>query len=221
VAGWAPPGALALDEVAAIAHRHGVPVIVDAAQLPPRENLWRLTQMGADLVIFSGGKDLRGPQSSGLIVGQRDLIAACVLIGAPHHGVARPLKAGKEEIVGLLAAVQLYMEHDEEERLRWGERFVATLVERLAGPGACVERSFPNEAGQPFPRALLRFTGANAVARRARVVDLLCSGQPAVEVGQAGDDGIFINPVTVDRYEEDALITRLCDAVEQSKIGEE
>lgn len=212
--GWTPPGALPLAQVAGIAHRHDVPVIVDAAaQLPPKEHLWRLTGIGADLVIFSGGKDLRGPQASGLLIGRRSLIDACFLIGAPHHGIGRPLKAGKEEIMGLLAAVQLYMDQDEEERLRWAERHVATVIERLARQGVHVERSFPNEAGQPFPRALVRFHDAAAPARRDRVVDLLRAGEPSVEVGLAGMDGIYVNPMTVDRYEEETLLARLSAAV--------
>jgi L-seryl-tRNA(Ser) seleniumtransferase len=217
-AGWTAGGALPLAEVAAFAHQRGIPVIVDAAaQLPPRENLWLKTQAGADLVIFSGGKDLRGPQSSGLIVGRRDLIDACFLIGAPHHGVGRPLKAGKEEIVGLLAAVEWYMAQDEEGRLRWAERFVARAIEQLSGPGVEVQRCFPNEAGQPIPRALVTFTGDDAGQRRDRVVQLLQAGRPSVEVAPDGADGIYVNPTTVDEYEEDPLFDRLCAAMAESR----
>src|SRR5437764_6412271 len=178
--GWASAGALPLSMVAEIAHRRGVPVIVDAAaQLPPKENLWRFTQMGADLTIFSGGKDLCGPQSTGLIVGRRDLVDACFLLGAPHHGIARRFKVGKEEMVGLLAAVQQYVEHDEEARLQWTEDVVASLIERLGGPHLSVERSFPNEAGQPMPRALCRVLGDHPESRRADMVALLRPGHPS------------------------------------------
>ena len=210
--GWTSPGSLPLPMVADIAHRRGVPVIVDAAaQLPPKENLWRFTQLGADLAIFSGGKDLRGPQSTGLIVGRRDLVDACFLLGAPHHGIARGFKVGKEEMVGLLAAVQRYIEQDEEARLQWTERFVASLVERLGGPHLRVERSFPNEAGQPMPRALCRVLGAGAASRRDDMVALLRSGDPSVEVGMADADAdtFYVNPMTVDPDEADALLARL------------
>ncbi|HZS88463.1 MAG TPA: aminotransferase class V-fold PLP-dependent enzyme [Chloroflexota bacterium] len=215
---WTARGALPLDEVVAIAHRRDIPVIVDAAaQLPPRENLWRLTQAGADLVIFSGGKDLRGPQSSGLIVGRRDLVDACFLIGAPHHGICRPLKAGKEEIVGLVAAVERYMAQDEEARLLWTERFVDRAIEQLSGPGVEVRRCFPNEAGQPIPRALVTFMGDDAGRRRDHVIHLLQAGRPSVEVAPAGLDGLYVNPMTVDTYEEDPLFDRLCAAMAGSR----
>ena len=81
-----------------------MPFIVDAAaQLPPPENLWRFTQQGADLVLFSGGKGLQGPQSSGLIVGKKSLIEAIAFNGPPNPFIGRGMKVGKEELVGLLA----------------------------------------------------------------------------------------------------------------------
>jgi L-seryl-tRNA(Ser) seleniumtransferase len=210
LAGWTPPGGLDLAEVIRIAHARGVPVIVDAAaQLPPKANLWQLTGMGADLVLFSGGKDLRGPQSSGLILGRRDLVDLCAVIGAPHHGIGRPLKVGKEEMLGLLAAVELYLEREEQARLARDEALVARLVTELAGPDLEVTRSFPNEAGQPLPRAYLRFLGPHAVSRCARALALLRSGDPSIEVGPPEPDGFFVNPMTVDLWEEDALLAGL------------
>jgi len=211
VGGWVPPGALSLERVLAIAHERGVPVIVDAAaQLPPKENLWRFTQMGADLVIFSGGKDLRGPQSSGLILGRPDLIAACAVIGAPHHGIGRPLKVGKEELAGIAAAVEWYMEQDEESRARSAEDLVGGLIERLERPTVAVERRFPNEAGQPIARALVRFPGINGAARRDRVVGLLRTGVPSIEVGPGEEpDCFYVNPMAVEADEEEILLDRL------------
>jgi L-seryl-tRNA(Ser) seleniumtransferase len=208
------PGPLPLPEVVEIAHRKGVPVIVDAAaQLPPRQNLWRFTEMGADLVIFSGGKDLRGPQASGLIVGRRDLIAGCTIVGAPRHGIGRAFKAGREEMIGLLTAVQLYMEVDEDARLQRAEDLVITLTRRLDGPGVRVQRSFPNEAGQPMARALLTFTGTQAGARRDRAIQLLWEGAPAIEVEPASDHGFYVNPITIDESEEPSVLARVCEVV--------
>jgi D-glucosaminate-6-phosphate ammonia-lyase len=208
------PGPLPLPEVVAIAHRKGVPVIVDAAaQLPPRENLWRLTEMGADLVIFSGGKDLRGPQSSGLIVGRPDLIAGCTIVGAPKHGIGRAFKAGREEMIGLLTAVQLYLAADEPARLQRAENLVVTLAERLNSPELSVQRSFPNEAGQPIARALLTFNGGDGQARRDRAVQLLWQGAPAIEVETAGQNGLYVNPITLDESEEPIVIEWVCQVV--------
>ena len=89
------------------------PVVVDAAaQLPPVENLQRFTRMGADMVIFSGGKTLKGPQDSGLIVGKSSYLEDCLRFGAPAHGVCRGCKTSREAVAGLCAAVEAYVKKD-------------------------------------------------------------------------------------------------------------
>ena len=94
---------LPLQQTLEIAHHNDIPVIVDAAaELPPKKNLWELAQQGSDLVLFSGGKEIRGPQTSGLMVGKRDLIDAAHFHSAPNEGVGRPLKAGKEIVAGVI-----------------------------------------------------------------------------------------------------------------------
>jgi L-seryl-tRNA(Ser) seleniumtransferase len=126
-----------LPMAAAVCRAHGVPLIVDAAaQLPPKDNLRRFVAMGADLVAFSGGKALGGPQASGILAGRRDLVGSALLQqldmdvspdtwtpprlidranlrGVPHHGIGRGFKAGKEEIVGLLAALDRFVTADD------------------------------------------------------------------------------------------------------------
>jgi D-glucosaminate-6-phosphate ammonia-lyase len=134
-----------LRELATLARRHGIPIIVDAAgQLPPAENLKRFIAEGADLVAFSGGKAIGGPQASGILVGRRDLIQSAALqqldhdtyfeqwrppaslfdkdklAGLPASGIGRVAKCGKEEIVGLLTALELFLEENSDERHgRW------------------------------------------------------------------------------------------------------
>lgn len=134
-----------LSEVVAVAHARGVPVIVDAAaQLPPQDNLKRFIAEGVDLVAFSGGKAIGGPQASGILAGKRDLVMSAALQhldldiyqdmwqppsslidktrlkGTPLHGIGRTCKAGKEEIVGLLTALRLFTaEGDQSRHARW------------------------------------------------------------------------------------------------------
>ena len=106
---YASAGDVPLEQVIETAHERGVTVIVDAAaEFPPYPVLRRFIDMGADLAIFSGGKGLRGPQCTGLVLGRRDLIEACAVQASPNHGVGRPTKVGKEEIVGLVTALELY-----------------------------------------------------------------------------------------------------------------
>jgi L-seryl-tRNA(Ser) seleniumtransferase len=161
---------LSLAQTIEIANRYNIPVIVDgAAQVPPAENLWKYTQMGAALAIFSGGKDLHGPQASGLIVGRKDLIDSIRVNGSPNHSIGRPMKVGKEEMVGLLKAVEIYLKRDHEARASQDEEVVAgwcAELNRLEGVHA--ERSFPNEAGQPLPRAKVLINATQAGMSRDR-----------------------------------------------------
>ncbi|HYI15415.1 MAG TPA: aminotransferase class V-fold PLP-dependent enzyme, partial [Thermomicrobiales bacterium] len=109
------PGALDFATVVAVAHERGVPVIVDAAStLPPLWHLQRWIAWGADLVIYSGGKGIRGPQDSGLLAGRRDLIAAAAMNGAPNAAVGRGMKVSKEAMAGLWVALERFMRHDHE-----------------------------------------------------------------------------------------------------------
>ena len=171
------PGVVPLAGVVAIAHRHGLPVIVDGAgALPPAANLRALIATGADLVAFSGGKAIGGPQASGILVGRGALIASValqhqdmdvypetwtwrarylesgVLPGPPHHGIGRPMKVGKEEIVGLIVALRRFLARDHDAERAEQERRLATILDAVAGlPG--IGRS---RWGKGAPRAPTR-----------------------------------------------------------------
>ncbi|MCK2241941.1 MULTISPECIES: hypothetical protein [unclassified Crossiella] len=194
-------GAPELAEVVAT----GVPVIVDAAaQIPPISTLWRHTvELGAAAVVVSGGKGLRGPQSSGLVLGRRSLIEGCRVHGSPNHGVGRGMKVGKEELLGLLAAVEWNLAQDETAVLAGYEAAVDRWLTGLAAvPGVRLERGYPSEAGQPHSRAIVHI-GPD----RDRVVAALLAGEPRVAVGVLGADAIALNPQTVAAEEVDLVLT--------------
>ena len=219
-AGRLAEGSLPLGKVVEVAHARGVPVIVDgAAQIPPISNLWRYTvEDGADLAIFSGGKGLRGPQSSGLIVGRADLIEAVRMHGPPNQAIGRPMKVGKEEMVGLLAAVEWSLGRDEPALIQRYERQVARVVEALAGiAGVSASRDFPSEAGQPMPRALVRLDADKLGFDRDEVVRRLREGDPYVEVSTSGRDLIYVNPQTLEDGEEVIVIERLVAALKRGR----
>ena len=198
-------GAVPLREVTTAARARGVPVVVDAAAgVPPIANLWQLTRAGADLVVFSGGKGLRGPQATGLVVGRGELVAACVANMSPHHTIGRPMKVGKEELLGLLAAVEWSLALDEPEYLASLERYVATWIAGLRDiPGIHVERGIPVAAAEPLPRALVRLDGADRAARDHLVAEIRARG---VAVHTDGDASLAINPQTVAEDEVELVL---------------
>jgi len=211
---------LPLEQVIEIANRHNIPVIVDgAAQVPPVENLWKFTEMGAALAIFSGGKDLHGPQASGLVVGRKDLIEAMRVNGSPNHSIGRPMKVGKEEMVGLLTAVQLYLKRDHEARASQDEEVVAGWCGELNRlPGVHAERSFPNEAGQPLPRAKVVVDPAKAGMSRDDLVLALRNGTPSIEVATGETDTIYVNPMTLSDGEDQIVLDRLLEVLAKQRV---
>ena len=125
-------GCLTLATVARIAHKHGVPVIVDAAsELPPKKNLERYISKGADLVVISGGKFIAGPNNTGILAGRRDLIKLAHLQAYPFHGIGRGSKMCRETIVGLVTALKIYLELDEEPLFKEWDKKAEWIAEQL------------------------------------------------------------------------------------------
>src|SRR5438105_12234436 len=121
-----------LEEIAAIVKPLGIPIMVDAAsEHLERPSPWLVR--GADLVIYSGGKFLRGPQTSGLLLGSKRLVQAAWRNGSPHQALGRPMKVSKEDIIGVIAALEVWFEERDEtaERRKWDED-CAIIAERLA-----------------------------------------------------------------------------------------
>ncbi|MBM3788160.1 MAG: aminotransferase class V-fold PLP-dependent enzyme [Acidobacteria bacterium] len=212
----------ALADVVRVAHAANVPVLVDAAaQLPPAENLRAFVSAGADLVAFSGGKAIGGPQGSGILAGRRELIMSAVLqtldldieweqwrppvtlidkamlTGVPQHGIGRACKAGKETIVGLLVALRRFVgEGDENRRLRWH-----WLVQRLS------ERVGGEIVGGRVPKLVLPVTHCGAM----ELCVALQEGEPAVQVdpSRAEHGEIVINPMCLREADIEPLAARL------------
>jgi L-seryl-tRNA(Ser) seleniumtransferase len=205
------PGALPLADVIEIAHARGVPVLVDAAaQIPPIAALWQYTrELGADIAIFSGGKGIRGPQSSGLVLGKREIVDACYPNGSPNQSVGRPMKVGKEEMLGILAAIEWSLSQDEAAVLAGYEASVQLWLAGLKGiEGVSAERGYPSEAGQPHGRAIVRFDPRCPLSRDD-VVQALWSQNPRIAVSPVGADGIALNPQTLEAGEDRIVLDGL------------
>jgi len=206
--GWIAEGGLDLESTIKVAAERDIPVIVDAAaQIPPVENLWELTQLGATAALFSGGKDLRGPQSSGLIVGKKDFLTTFTEINFFNYGIGRMLKTGREEIVGLLSAVEQYIAMDHTKRNTWAENQIKDLIDFSKGSKLYkIVRTFPNEAGQPMARAEILLQTSDITLEQ--ISKSLRDGTPSIFTFV--DRGhLFINPMTLFEGEIEEIIDRL------------
>jgi D-glucosaminate-6-phosphate ammonia-lyase len=214
-----PPGVLTLEQVIAISHKRGVPVIVDAASmLPPRENLTKFLRLGADLVSFSGGKGIRGPQSTGILTGRRDLVRAVALNASPNQALGRAAKTSKEEICGLVTALECFMAEDEKAEMKRYTDVCATIVEALGeipGLRAVVEQDPVNRV---LPHAVIYFTPDWVGPSGHAVQVALAQGEPHIYVQQGAHQGgyfdeIAIDPINLQPGDEAVIAARLREAL--------
>jgi D-glucosaminate-6-phosphate ammonia-lyase len=210
-----PPGILSFEDVCRIAHARGVPVLVDAASMiPPRDNLFRYLRGGADLVIVSGGKGIRGPQSTGLLAGRRDLIRAATLNASPNQAIGRAAKTSKEEIVGLLTALELFLAEDEKAEMEGYRRISASIVDALGDiPGLrpVVEQDAVNRV---IPHAVIYFEPSWAGPSGRAVQLALAAGDPHIYVQQGPHQGgygdeIAVDPINLQPGDEAVVARRL------------
>ncbi len=203
--------AIPLSKVCEIAHARGVPVIVDAAStLPPRDNLRRFIREGADMVILSGGKGVRGPQGTGILVGRADLIEAAAANAAPNSYLGRSMKVAKEEIMGLVTALRIFDEEDEAaETVRYREMVQQVVDALIEVPGIQVSVQH-DEWNYLVPTALIEFTTEWNGPSRDEVLEAMATGDPAVHLHQLGDpDELGVDPINLDQEELETVIRRL------------
>ena len=172
--------------------------------------------LGADLVIFSGGKGIRGPQATGLVLGRPDLVEAARLNGSPQSAIGRGMKVGKEEIMGLLVAVDLYLTQDEAAELDAWEaqmRTVAAAAHGLEGVTGEVRRADEGASWDIVPHAQIRF-GGDSSTQAANVARALREGEPSIDV-RLNEEGILISPMTLQPGEAEVVAERLRAALQK------
>ena len=210
---------LPLTTVVDVCHRHGVPVVVDAAaQIPAFENTWRFTrEMGADIAVFSGGKGFRGPQSSGLVVGTTELVEGMLKVCPPTMSVGRAAKASREQIVGLVTAVELMAPRSAEEIYATYEVRLETIQRGLTGmPGLSVCRRFGTDVGKPFHHLRVAVDRTIAGLDGPGLVKALDEGDPRIAVGQLPGGELAINAETLDPGEEDLVVRRIAEILDRA-----
>jgi D-glucosaminate-6-phosphate ammonia-lyase len=202
---------LDLKDVAPIARQAGVPILVDGAAdylIVPNPYI----AQGADLVAYSGGKIIRGPQTAGLLVGRRDLVRAAWANSAPHHGFGRPAKVSKEEIVGMLRAVEVWRERDIQADMRLWESWYEEMIPQITKvPGVQAQVHGPIRGG-PFPTLQISWDPKQIGMNAGEVGRALLNGQPRIMTHAEGEGYSFpIRPVAMKPGEHKIVAQRVSE----------
>ena len=182
--GGEPQGRIKAAEFAELGRKLRIPTLNDAAaDVPPAENLSKFINMGYDLVTFSGGKGLRGPQSAGLLLGRRDLIEAARLNASPNSdSIGRGMKVNKEEILGMLAAVEVYLKKDHAAEWREWEKRAKTVAD-IVGPVPGIQtETFVPEIANAVPHLRISWAEAALKISPAEAMKRLREGEPSIEL---------------------------------------
>jgi L-seryl-tRNA(Ser) seleniumtransferase len=206
-----------IEQAIDIAHRNGLPIIVDGAStLPPVSHLTRWTSLGADLVIYSGGKGIRGPQGSGLLLGRKDLIRAAAANGAPNGAIGRPCKFTKEDIIGLVTALELVLEEDW--TIEWNKhleeaRLIVGALDGLDGVSAVIDE---DHSVWTTPTILVTLDKARTGLTPDEIVARLAAGDPPI-LTRAFQGKVLVDPHNLRGDEAETVARRLRE--ECSKIA--
>ena len=221
VYGFSPTSAPPLPDLVEVAHAHNLPILVDAAgELPPRSNLKDIAATGADLVCFSGGKAIRGPQSTGILCGRRDLVSSAALQmldmddhfelwdppaelidksqlpGLPRHGIGRGMKVSKEEIAALLTALDLFAAGEYDRLIPVYRGYLQTIAEKLNDSQVDC-RLIDSPDGERLPILEITLHDPNSAFEVCRS---LRAGTPPIFVGHGklSEGVLVINPICLD-----------------------
>jgi uncharacterized pyridoxal phosphate-dependent enzyme len=222
-------GVLPLQEVAAICHKHNIPVIADAAaELPPKENLTNFLKAGADIVVFSGGKDIGAPNDTGLVLGRKDLVQACRKLGphsylpyrsGTHVFIGRPMKTSKEDVFAFVTALKKYLATDHEARLEQWEKRAEYLVRELGKFDKVVKvKKMYASHDQPrplcVPKVELEYLPGVSTSAERMFHDLK-KGEPSI-IGYVLGGKFYLSPQCLKPGEEKIVSERVAEILREA-----
>jgi L-seryl-tRNA(Ser) seleniumtransferase len=207
----APNGKILHEEWVALGKKHNIPTMIDmAADVPPVDNLWKFNEMGFDLVCVSGGKDIRGPQSAGILMGKKDLIAAARLSAPPRGGnIGRGMKVNKEEIFGMYVALEKFVSLDYEKEMKmWGSQI--SVIENAAKKvkGTITSVTVPPVANRT-PTLNLSWDKNIIKMTRDEFQDKLRKGDPSIEVIGGKEESVNITAWMLKPGQEKLVASRI------------
>ena len=187
-------GKIKAAEFVELGKKHKVPTFTDAAaDVPPVENLSKYIKMGFDLVTFSGGKGIRGPQSAGLLLGRRDLIEAARLNGPPNSDtIGRGMKVNKEELLGMMVAVEVFLKKDHQAEWRDWERRIKVIADSVASGKSVKTETFVPEISNSVPHLRITWDEAALNVTALEAVKKLREGDPSIELRPGAAKGIEV-----------------------------
>jgi L-seryl-tRNA(Ser) seleniumtransferase len=228
----AAEGKISREDWVRVAHQHGVPCFNDAAaDVPPISNLWKYTQMGFDLVTFSGGKGIRGPQCTGLLLGRKDLIEAAKKNNSPNSNtVGRGMKVAKEEIVGLVAAVDWFLNQDDAAMEAEYRGRADRIARHLSTIPTVQTQIFIPEVANHVPHLLITYDQNRVKLTGAEVMQRMRQGKPRIELNPAtggapasaglqGGPNTIVVGVWMLQPGEDMIVARLLREVLQQAVS--
>jgi L-seryl-tRNA(Ser) seleniumtransferase len=207
---YAPSGKIQHEEWVAIAKKHKIPTMIDmAADVPPVSNLWKYNDLGFDLVCVSGGKAIRGPQSAGILMGRKDLIAAARLSAPPRGGnIGRGMKVNKEEVLGMYVALEKYINQDHDAEWKMWEGKIDSIAKSVSSiTGVTTEVSVPPVANHT-PLLFIKWDETKIKTTNKDLMLKLRNGSPSIEV-MANGTGINITVFMLKEGEEKIVAKRV------------
>lgn len=209
-----PAGKIKRSEWVELARKHQIPTLLDAAaDAPPVVRLTEYLKLGFDMVAFSGGKAIRGPNDTGLLLGRKDLIAAAKLNANPHCGtIGRMMKVSKEDMVALLAAVELFVTKDHEAEQREWERRIGVIEQALKEVPTMQSKRIVPEIANHVPHVIFTWDEKMLNLTPEQVTKELAAGDPTIQIGRVsgtGDKGILISVFVLQEGEERIVAERL------------
>jgi len=208
----APAGKIQHEEWLGIAKKHGLPTMIDlAADVPPVENLWKYNDMGFDLVCISGGKAICGPQSAGILMGKKDLIAAARLNGPPNGGnIGRGMKVNKEEIIGMYVALDSYIKRDHNKEWKTWEDRIAVINDAVKNiSGVTTEVIVPPIANHS-PSLMIAWDNRKIKLTKESLAEKLRNGKPSIEtVSWEKDNSIRVTVFMLKPHQEKTVAARI------------
>ena len=205
-------GQIKVDEWVKLAHENNLPAFIDAAaDTPPVSNLWNFAKMGYDLIAFSGGKAIRGPQCAGLLIGKKELVANALLNNSPHEDViGRSQKVGKEEIVGMVKALEIYLNEDHGAiEKEWWRRLDAISSEVTRVPGVTTSYHVPDVANH-VPHMNIFWDPRKISLSPRDASKAMREGKPSVVIG-GSESGLGMSSFMLKPGEEKIIAARLVE----------